>query len=302
MNDLIVQQIFYYVHGVWRRRWIVLLVSWFVCVAGWTFVASLPDVYESSARVYVDTSGILRPLLKGIAVEDNVDDEIFFIERTLTSRPNLEKIARMTDLDITATTPSETERLLERIKDHTTITLEGENLYFVGFNATDPRLAKNVVQSYLTLFVESNLGQSRRDSDAAGEFLDEQIKQYEAQLTTAERRLAEFKQENAGLLPGERGFQVTLATALRCRSPEDHKVDQRIRAQPVRAVHRDAARLTDGHQARHDALARGSVRHDLAVVVGRHSAHVVVHGRQHGNRRLRDIHASENPGRLGNAG
>ena len=85
-----------------------------------------------------------------------------------------------------------------------------------------------MVQSYLTLFVESNLGQSRRDSDAAGEFLDEQIKQYEAQLTTAERRLAEFKQENAGLLPGERGFQVTLAKAEEALANAEEQYNQAI--------------------------------------------------------------------------
>lgn len=214
MNNVIVQQILYYVHGVWRRRWIALGVTWFVCVSGWTLVASMPDVYESSARIYVDTSNILRPLLSGIAVEDNLENEISFIERTLTSRPNLEKISRMTDLDITATSPSETERLLERIKERTAIRSQGKNLYSIQFAASDPKLAKNVVQAYLTLFVESNLGQSRQDRDAAREFLDEQIREYEDQLTKAEQRLAEFKQENLGLLPGERGFQATLAKAV----------------------------------------------------------------------------------------
>jgi polysaccharide chain length determinant protein (PEP-CTERM system associated) len=213
MNNLIVQQIFYYVHGIWRRRWIVLLVSWFVCVSGWTMVASLPDVYESSARIYVDTSNILRPLLSGIAIDDNIQNEISFIEKTLTSRPNLEKISRMTDLDITATNPTESEQLLERIKEHTKIKAQGQNLYFVSFEASDPKVAKNVVQSYLTLFVESNLGQSRQDRDSAREFLDEQIREYEVQLTDAEKRLAQFKQENMGLLPGERGFQSTLTKA-----------------------------------------------------------------------------------------
>ena len=224
MNNLIVQQLFYYVHGIWRRRWIALITAWFVCVFGWALVATLPDVYESSARIYVDTSNVLRPLLKGIAVDDNLQSEISFIEKTLTSRPNLEKISRMTDLDITATTPTESEQLLERIKLHTKIKSQGQNLYFVGFEASDPKLAKNVVQSYLTLFVESNLGQSRQDRDSAREFLDEQIKDYEAQLTEAEKRLAEFKQANMGLLPGERGFQSMLARAQETLAESDEKL------------------------------------------------------------------------------
>ena len=35
---------------------------------------------------------------------------------------------------------------------------------------------------------------------------------------------------------------------------EDHEVDQRVRAEPVGAVHRDAGRLADRHQARHDRV------------------------------------------------
>jgi polysaccharide chain length determinant protein (PEP-CTERM system associated) len=210
MDQQILQQALYYINGVWRRRWWVVVVAWFVSLAGWAFVSTMSDYYESSARIYVDTSSILRPLLSGITVDDNIENEVSFIQRTLTSRPNLEKIASMTDLDVTVITATEMERLLERIQKNTTITKQGENLFHIGYRAPDPILAKNVVQSYLTLFVESNLGQSREDRDSAQEFLEDQIKNYEAQLTEAEMRLARFKQDNAGLLPGERGYEANV--------------------------------------------------------------------------------------------
>ena len=67
-------------------------------------------------------------------------------------------------------------------------------------------------------------------------------------------------------------------------------------------MHRNASRLADGHQARHDALLTAGIHgDDLAVVIGRDTAHVVVDRRQHRDRLLVDIDASEDLRSLGDA-
>ncbi len=54
----------------WRNRWFAIGVTWLVCLAGWGVVAWLPDHYEASARLYVDSDAVLTPLLKGLALND----------------------------------------------------------------------------------------------------------------------------------------------------------------------------------------------------------------------------------------
>ncbi len=198
------EQLMGYARGAWRFRWYVYLVAWPLCIGGWTLVYMLPDQYEASTRVYVDTQSVLRPLLKGLAVQTDASSEVAIMTRTLLSRPNLEKVARMTDMDLSATTPEEMEVLLNRLQKTIKLTGRGrENLYTITYTDKEPELAKQVVQSLLTIFVETSLGDTRKDTDVAQRFLDEQIREYEARLFAAEEALKEFKRKNVGMMPKE---------------------------------------------------------------------------------------------------
>ncbi len=99
MQELIAQ-IFGYLLGIWRFRWLALFVAWGIALAGWGFVAQMPDKYRASARVHVDTNSVLRPLLQGLAIQPNIDQRVALMSKTLLTRPNLEKLMRMADLDI----------------------------------------------------------------------------------------------------------------------------------------------------------------------------------------------------------
>ncbi|MEJ2345797.1 MAG: Wzz/FepE/Etk N-terminal domain-containing protein [Gammaproteobacteria bacterium] len=202
----LLDQLLNYLRGIWRFRWYALGLAWVVVLVGWAIVFRLPDQFQASARVYVDTDSILRPLLRGLAVQTNVDQRLQIMTRTLLSRPNLQKVARMADLDITAKTPSEMEDLIDRLSR--SIHIQGtrrQNLYTISYENSKPEVAKRVVQSLLTLFVENTLGESRQDSSNAQQFLDQQIRDYEQRLVEAENRLMEFKRRNVGFLPNESG-------------------------------------------------------------------------------------------------
>ncbi len=205
MNEII-RQLLSYLNGIWRHRWYALGVAWLICLGGWAYVFKLPSQYEAAARVFVDTQSVLRPLLQGMTVQFNPASQIDLMTRTLLSRPNLEKVARMTDLDLKVKDDSTKDSLLLDLQKK--IRLEGagrENLYSITYTDGDPELAKKIVQSLLTIFVENTLGETRQDSDTAQRFLDKQIADYEQRLAATENRLAEFKQKHAGMLPGSEG-------------------------------------------------------------------------------------------------
>ena len=190
--------------GMWKHRWPGLAVAWFVAVVGIVVVLSVPDKYEASARIFVDTQSILKPLMAGLAVQPNVEQQVTMLSRTLISRPNVEKLIRMADLDLSTTSKVAQEALIERLTNTLQIKTAGrDNLYTLAFRDESPDKAKRVVQSLVSIFVESSLGETRKDSDTAKKFIEEQIKNYVAKLEEAEARLKEFRLRNMELQNGE---------------------------------------------------------------------------------------------------
>jgi len=196
-----------YLKGIWIKRRYIIISTWLICPIGWGVVSMMPDVYESEARVYADTQSILAPLLKGLTVQTNPDIQINLMIKTLLSRPNLERISRMTDLDIQAETPQQYEGIIKRLKEHIKIvkTRGRDNIFTISFEDKDPEMAKNVVQSALTVFIENTLGENRTDADSAQKFLKTQIAEYENRLASAEARLTDFKQKYSNMLPDQYG-------------------------------------------------------------------------------------------------
>ncbi|HTW11100.1 MAG TPA: XrtA system polysaccharide chain length determinant [Solirubrobacteraceae bacterium] len=193
--------IFFYLQGIWRRKWVAAGICWLVCVIGWPAVFRIPNIYESSARVYVDVDSLLTPLLRGIAVETNPLQQLDYMQRTLLSRPNLEQVIHLADIDAQARTPEAKEALLTGLARDVHVGLQGDNLFDIAYQDADPVEAKNVVKAVLTVFSEASAGNNRADMDNARRFLEEQIASYEKQLRAAEARRAQFRETYGSILP-----------------------------------------------------------------------------------------------------
>ena len=193
------------VFGSWRFRWQAIGLAWIVCVACWIFIATMPVVYKASVRLYIDTQGTLRPLLKGLAIAPNLLDEVKVMVNSITSHSNLEKIAIQSGLDLKVQDSVGMDAILSHLRNDMTVFLERSQILEMTFQDEDPSIATSVVVSMSELFIEGLLGSSRSDAESAQNFIETKAIEYEQLLAEAELRLVEFKKQNVGQMPGEQG-------------------------------------------------------------------------------------------------
>ncbi|MEL7023442.1 MAG: XrtA system polysaccharide chain length determinant [Pseudomonadota bacterium] len=191
--------------GMWRFRVVALIAAWLVCLGGWFFVLTLPDTYESTAQVYVDTNSQLRPTLEGLIVDTDVTDQLDLVTKALLGQQQLEEVVLGTNLGLRVSEQRSLTAVARSVRDRVSIKNANSdpNLYTLSFSDTDPQLTKVVVETLLNNFVENSLGANREGSENSQRFLREQLADLELELTEAERRLADFKRQNIGLMPGE---------------------------------------------------------------------------------------------------
>ena len=150
----ILRQALTILRATWKHRRLGMLVAWAVGAIAAGVILRIPNQFEASARIYVDTQSILRPLMSGLAVQPNVEQQVMMLSRTLISRPNVEKLVRMADLDLNLKGKAEQEALIEQLTKELKIQSIGrDNLYTLAYRSTDPATAQRVVQALVSIFV-----------------------------------------------------------------------------------------------------------------------------------------------------
>ncbi len=260
-----------------RHRWIALLVAWLVCGGGWLAVQMLPSQYQSSARVYADADAILSLLLRGIAVDSSPAGQVEVLQRTLLSRPNLQKIIDRTDLQNRVTTTAERDALVEELTRRIRITTQTRNLFTIDYRDNNPRVARDVVQATVTLFLEAATNTDRQQMDSARAFVQQQIGIYETQLRQAEARRAEFQARYLDILPSDALGGASRLEAARARLAqvrgelEDARTLRQLTQQQIDATPATLAgsggssRLAEAERALADLRLRLTDRHPQVV-------------------------------------
>ena len=183
-----------------HQRWVVVRVAWLVALACALGLAVTPERYEASARIYVDTQTVLKPLMVGLTYQPDIDQQVRMLARTLITRPNIEHLLDQPAIGFAFKSPSEREKTVNRLMEQIKIVAgERGNLYQIYYRDPQPERALHLVQGMVNLFVSSGADGKKRDSVDASRFIDEQIKSNEERLIEAENRLKDFKLQNFGV-------------------------------------------------------------------------------------------------------
>ncbi len=166
------------------RRWLAATIAWGLALVLGLLVFMMRDRYEASARIYVDTQTVLKPLMAGLAFQPDIDQQVRMLARTLISRPNVERLfqnphrpgaargqpVRPAAREAQGRHQGLPERLGQPLRHH--------------LPRQRPGRAQRLVLALVSIFVESSADTKKRDSTEASRFIEEQIKDYEASWST----------------------------------------------------------------------------------------------------------------------
>ena len=200
--------------GAWRFRWWAMAIAWSVCALGWFTIYTMPDVYEANARFFVETRSRLDRVIGAVVVEDQVGGQVNLVKQAMLGRPVLEKVASETDLLLRASTPLQRNDLISSLTQKIVITgspgierqpRPNDGIYTIAFRDKDRSMSLAVVNSLLNEFMDDVVRGRQDSSEETIDFLRSEIEKYSTQLQEREKALADFKQANVGLLPGDGG-------------------------------------------------------------------------------------------------
>jgi polysaccharide chain length determinant protein (PEP-CTERM system associated) len=183
--------------GAWDHRWLAVATAWCVFAVGVLAVSRYPERYEATAKVFVNTQSMLKPLIEGLTVQPNIDQQLAMLAKTLISRPTVEQLIADPALGLAVPQGMDRDAYVDSLIKQIKVSTSGrENLYIVSFRDQDPSRAQRLVQSLVSLFMQSGASDKRADTDDARSFINTQIKTYEAKLTEAENKVRDFKTRN----------------------------------------------------------------------------------------------------------
>lgn len=204
--------LFVLVRGVLWRPWLVLGVT----LVGSTVAAltawSLPPVYQSTARILVESQQIPDNLARPTVIA-SAGERLAMIEQRLLTRANLLDVSDRLDLfggqdDLSL---SQRARILRESTSVKGISFNSNprhrgpshvSAFTISFKSDDPQQAAQVTNAYVQGILEQNRNaRSARASETLA-FFNSEVSRLAGELGNSEESIAAFKASNRSYLPG----------------------------------------------------------------------------------------------------
>jgi succinoglycan biosynthesis transport protein ExoP len=209
-----------YLKIIKRRKWLIILPLIAVTSAvGWV-VYRLPNVYESKTLIVVKPSTLPTTVVPTIT-EDSLTRQLTSIAQVVTSRSSLEPLVIQYELYKAERLRGEPmESIIDMMRKDIKVEVNtSRNDITNGFNITyygrNPKTTQAVTAELASKYINEQTKNTVNSTNSAKQFIDQQVKQAQDELTLVDNRRLEFMQKNVGNLPTEATSLIGQLTGLR---------------------------------------------------------------------------------------
>ncbi|MDZ4241793.1 MAG: GNVR domain-containing protein, partial [Candidatus Omnitrophota bacterium] len=175
-----------YLKIFFRRKELFIIPAFLGLILGICTSFLLPKQYESQSVILVQEGKSDNPLFDKLAVSTTVGQRLNTIKESMLGWDNINKLIKRLHLDKDVKSTREYENLVDRIRGDISLKLRGANIIYLSFIDQDPQVAKDVVESITTIFIERNQEIQNLETSDAILFIEEQLKVYKGKIKSAE--------------------------------------------------------------------------------------------------------------------
>jgi succinoglycan biosynthesis transport protein ExoP len=209
-----------YLKIIRRRKWLIILPVIAVTSAVAWVVYRLPNVYESKTLIVVKPSTLPTTVVPTIT-EDSLTRQLTSIAQVVTSRSSLEPLVIKYEIYKSERLRGEPmESIIDMMRKDIKVEVNtSRNDITNGFNITyygrDPRTTQAVTAELASKYINEQTKNTVNSTNSAKQFIDQQVRQAQDELTLVDNKRLEFMQKNVGNLPTEATSLIGQLTGLR---------------------------------------------------------------------------------------
>ncbi len=186
----------YYAGVAWRMKWIVILPAVLGLFLSIMVANKLPEIYEASSLIMVETDQMLNPLIGKLAVTIDPTTRLYEIKHEILSWPRLVQLIEKLSLDDYTHGQVEYERLIDHLKNKITVDFVDKNnsIISVAYEGKNPKRCQDVVVALTDIIIERNMFATAEEADSAITFISKQLEHYRTKLEESEEELRRFQE------------------------------------------------------------------------------------------------------------
>ncbi len=190
-----------------RKRLFLLpfLIIFFTASIGSFF---LPKYYLSSVLIKVEEQRPINPLVTDMRIfstekEPTLAEKIKTLSEEILNYERLYLLIRELKLyEGGAQDLSSFESLIMNLRKRIKIKMKSPEIFAVTYEDENPKIAKEVVNTLMSIFIEASKEQKKKEARVGVEFASAEAKIYKERLEEAEKRFEAYRKEHTLELPG----------------------------------------------------------------------------------------------------
>lgn len=194
---------------IWQRRWYLIIPVIVLAIAGVVAAFVVPVRYTSTATLLVQSSTVPQAVAMGNP-DDVIDRRIARIREQVLSRPELIELVNRYQLYPKMRANTALSDIVETMRNAVSIaplsaelqqsTTNSTIAFTLSYSYSDPNKAQSVAQDLSEQVLQLDATQTNQQAGAAAQFLGDQARMLQQQISEQERQVAAIKAANGSIL------------------------------------------------------------------------------------------------------